>query len=237
MLGERSIRIFISTAMLSILGLAGVYLYVKSQQQNLDYLERRALSSGIDVDRMVDERLRLNRYEMLLELLGAATALVATIPILLRYLRSPEQVREASESLAIRQMQDKLSEMSHLVVRNEAATVGIDSDKLIGEIRNSIVDKLATEVQNRYSAEAQQEVHVSLMREMFHSDSERLHGQISLLRKRGNLNLAIGVATTLLAAGVLVLMVSGINSLAHDPSGLLAYYIPRVSTVIFVEVF
>jgi hypothetical protein len=72
---------------------------------------------------------------------------------------------------------------------------------------------------------------------MFANDERRLFDQIANLRKRGNLNLSIGVATTLFAAAMLAMTVVYEKGNIADMKALVAYFVPRISTVIFIEVF
>lgn len=182
-------------------------------------------------------RYSLIRQSVLLEMFAVGFAMVGTIPLFLRYLRSPDRSEASLSSQATMETAKKLRELEQFVLRDRTAEAGVDTVALTADLQSSITAKLADELQQRFSAETKEGIHVSLMRDMYRSDHVRLLDQISVLRKRGNLNLSIGVATTLLAAGTLLLTVSSVTGSLTDTRGLLSYYVPRISTVIFVEVF
>jgi len=89
----------------------------------------------------------------------------------------------------------------------------------------------------RYSAEARKDSLEKLALDTFTSTESRLKSEIRALSRRGNLNLVIGVLTTVAAVSLLVYMVLGNPLNLRDVPGVLGYYVPRVSTVVFVEVF
>ncbi|TOL29113.1 hypothetical protein CGH99_25420, partial [Vibrio parahaemolyticus] len=64
----------------------------------------------------------------------------------------------------------------------------------------------------------------------------RLMREIDSLTRRGNLNLIIGVLTTLVAVVILASTVlSGEKQLTNDE--LISYYLPRITLSLFVEIF
>jgi hypothetical protein len=64
----------------------------------------------------------------------------------------------------------------------------------------------------------------------------RLRNEIESLTRRGNINLVIGVLTTLIAVGILASTVV-MNSLPTDPEKLAAHFLPRFTLSIFIEIF
>ncbi|MBF0563963.1 MAG: hypothetical protein HQK89_01840 [Nitrospirae bacterium] len=72
--------------------------------------------------------------------------------------------------------------------------------------------------------------------ERFNRNRRRLREEVQDLKQRGTLNLIIGILTTI--AGLLVLGLTVFNTPAtHSASELLAYFVPRVSLVVLIEVF
>jgi hypothetical protein len=65
----------------------------------------------------------------------------------------------------------------------------------------------------------------------------RLTKELESLDRRGRLNLIIGVLTTTTAVGVLIYLIVGAQTIPHSLYELLAYYVPRLSIAIFIEVF
>ena len=65
---------------------------------------------------------------------------------------------------------------------------------------------------------------------------ERLLTEVHSLSKRGNLNLIIGSFTSLIAGGILWMLVADAPDVATTPQ-FLGYYVPRLSVAIFIEAF
>jgi hypothetical protein len=72
---------------------------------------------------------------------------------------------------------------------------------------------------------------------IFAGTSLRLQREIAALSRRGNLNLTIGVITTGFAVGLLAYMVMNEEEVPGDLAAVISHYIPRISTVSFIEVF
>lgn len=79
--------------------------------------------------------------------------------------------------------------------------------------------------------------HIAETRRIFKETFERLIEEIATLRRRGYVNLVIGVVTTAGAIGWLIYMVVKAPPTFNDIPNVLAHYIPRVTTVVFIEVF
>jgi hypothetical protein len=222
------------------LGLGTLAAYIRYEEQRLDEFQVRVNAIGnpltqADENRIIQQkRVVLARYNLYLGMGVALVVGLGSIPTILEYLRA-EPDRRSSERVAM--LVDQVNHLKQSVLANRTVAAGFDEDKLMHDLRKNIVEQVATELESRYRAEAHSQLHVSLMRNMFRDDSDRLLSQISVLRRRSNLNLAIGVSTTLVAAGLLVYMIVGANFAIHDTQSVIAYYVPRVSTVIFVEVF
>ena len=112
-----------------------------------------------------------------------------------------------------------------------------EREELLSKVRTNLTSELAAELEQKYSVEYQNTAHLNEAREVFRSNAERLKQEIAALSRRGNLNLVIGVLTTSLAAALLVYTsVQATHNFTALPE-LLSYYIPRITTVIFIEVF
>ncbi len=162
---------------------------------------------------------------------------VITIALVLGYLRPSDRATKTAPPQAPSSLSDVASDIRRLIAEQIEAHAGFDKNELLSNLRATVTADLAGELQARFKSEALESLAFSLMREMYKSDFERLFDQIALLRKRGNLNLAIGVAITLLAAGILIWATYGANSGFAKLTDVLSYYIPRVSTIAFIEVF
>ncbi len=71
---------------------------------------------------------------------------------------------------------------------------------------------------------------------VFENLQKRMEDQISRLVRSSNLNLIIGIVTTLVAVGILTYSIFTEKAF-KDNWDLVAYYLLRISTVIFVEIF
>jgi hypothetical protein len=79
---------------------------------------------------------------------------------------------------------------------------------------------------------------LSMIRTSLAETKARLATEIASLGRRGNLNLVIGIFTTLMAAtllGFFVLLADDVDY--SDVASVLKYYVPRISFVAFIEVF
>jgi hypothetical protein len=242
-------RWYIPVATLFLFTLVGTYVMYNARLEQHIYHEQEAFGrtqSHDNPDVAVDKLREIRNEETILEraklyfqvLLGLSLALIS-IPVILFYLRPETSNISDKTEERLKTVQMKLDELDQKVSLTNL-TEGSPDDETISKLRQHVVNavsQLKTELHDRYNPEAQQESHLLLMRGIFQSDLERLRDQIAILRKRSNLNLAIGVSTTLVAAGLLVFMVAFANFTIHDTPTLVAYYVPRVSTVIFVEVF
>jgi hypothetical protein len=170
--------------------------------------------------------------------IGVTLMVALTITFVLGYLR-PSERSFAWHVVApnINKLSEELADLRKLVAAEREAGAGFDKDELLSSLRSSVAGDLAQELMVRFRADAQENLFSFTVREMYGSDCERLFAQIALLRKRGNLNLALGVAITLLASGVLVWTLPPASSALGKTTEVLSYYIPRISTIAFIEVF
>lgn len=113
----------------------------------------------------------------------------------------------------------------------------IDHDKLIGSVRSYVIENLANELAVKFEKEVRDAAHLSFARITFQDTAARLRSEIGSLTRRGNLNLVIGVVTTGFAVWLLVYMVLGANTSFETWPTLLSHYVPRITTVVFIEVF
>lgn len=119
-----------------------------------------------------------------------------------------------------------------------AAAEFTDADK--SKILAGIQAKLESEALQSY-AEGIRELVTARVREdnteqLFSSISSRLGREVQDLARRGNLNLILGILTTLVGLSVLGYSVF-YSPISHVPEELFAYFVPRVSLVILIEVF
>jgi multisubunit Na+/H+ antiporter MnhE subunit len=71
----------------------------------------------------------------------------------------------------------------------------------------------------------------------FENLSYRINGELTRLRKSANLNLVIGTLTTICAIMALGYEVFNNDLIFSDATKVLSHYIPRISLIVFVEIF
>lgn len=133
-------------------------------------------------------------------------------------------------------------EVSHLQARLAAGPgmqggATLNNDQILESLRWHVTQNLAAEVESRVEQRLRDNMHATEVRQILAAASQRLSLEIESLTRRGNVNLLIGVATTTMAVSVLVYMVLNISGSFDSWPALLSHYIPRVTTVIFIEVF
>ncbi len=138
---------------------------------------------------------------------------------------------------SVRSLRERLEALS-------AAAAGLsteDKEKLAESVRHDLSGRVAAEViatvDKKYADMAAERAQLASFRNILGGTSLRLRSEIQALGRRGNLNLVIGTLTTLLAAGLLAYMVLSIQSPMLGVPEIVSYYIPRITTVIFIEIF
>ncbi|HCG8041931.1 TPA: hypothetical protein NJ512_003181 [Vibrio parahaemolyticus] len=136
----------------------------------------------------------------------------------------------------IEQIKEKLSEANHV----EEVLSSEKRAEIVDEIKSSIVDDASSsvlqEIEKRFSKDLRRDRFLSSIREQCDMTRRRLMREIDSLTRRGNLNLIIGVLTTLVAVVILASTVlSGEKQLTNDE--LISYYLPRITLSLFVEIF
>ena len=112
----------------------------------------------------------------------------------------------------------------------------IDTESIRAAIHDDVVSDLAERLDQRYARAARDAAHVAQVRRNFDESFLRLRNEVAALTRRGNLNLVIGTLTTAVAVGLLLYMLVPARTISTWPD-LLSHYVPRLTTVIFIEVF
>jgi len=143
--------------------------------------------------------------------------LALTITLVLEYLRPSEGTPEPTSIDPTNKFSEELANLRKLITAEWKTRAGFDKEELLSSLRSSVAEDLADELEVRFKPEAKEHVFSLLIKKMYRSDCDRLSAQISLIRRRGNLNLALGIAITLFAAGVLVWALPPANSVTLPP--------------------
>jgi hypothetical protein len=173
-----------------------------------------------------------NRSQEVMELARRATS--ATLE------ESHSATSQGNDALAT-QVEGLRSEVSRL----SEDILGIDENRRLklvelvaDQVRHAAIEELWQELQKKVEAETLSNSKYRDISEQFKDARTRLAQEVSSLGRRGNLNLSLGVITTVVGLALLgyfVLFRSG------DPSNQLVdfaiHFIPRLTLVIFIEVF
>ncbi len=115
-----------------------------------------------------------------------------------------------------------------------------EKNELLEAIRNGILadasESILSEIENKYSENIQLDNQLNKIQEQLENTRLRLRQEISALGRRGNVNLVIGVFTTIAAVGILTTTVLDPEvKLTKDT--LISHFAPRLTLSIFIEVF
>ena len=112
-----------------------------------------------------------------------------------------------------------------------------DRTAMLQALREQFAETIANEFAARESSALAEKLGLLPVRHALESSNIRLCDELAALGRRGNLNLVIGTLTTCVAVALLIYMVLGHATTSTTIPDLIAYYIPRISTVVFIEIF
>lgn len=111
-----------------------------------------------------------------------------------------------------------------------------DKDKILGRIQEKLESDALRDYQARLQAIVNDRLKYRNQEELFIQINSRLESEVQNLAKRGNINLILGMATTL--TGLSILGYSVFNApVLSSAIDLAAHFIPRISLVLLIEVF
>ncbi|MBD8643700.1 hypothetical protein IFT63_08870 [Stenotrophomonas sp. CFBP 13724] len=140
---------------------------------------------------------------------------------------------------------DELKKLRKIVTRLQARmdakqgeSAPTSKDELLDETaRQKVIDELSAKITGELSDKARHASHIANIRRLHEASSSRLFAEIVKLNQRAKLNLAIGIVITVVAAMILFYIAASESPKNTTLASLAAHYVPRLSTVIFVEVF
>ncbi|MDM0007478.1 hypothetical protein QTI51_22945 [Variovorax sp. J22G73] len=112
-----------------------------------------------------------------------------------------------------------------------------DVNAIAGLLLPSVQESILEKLQTKYSNESLDAGRLVEVRSVYISLENRLRLEIDSLGLRGNINLTIGVFTTLLAVSALAYMVFTSDRKFDSIVDVLSHYVPRLTLVVFIEVF
>lgn len=140
----------------------------------------------------------------------------------------------------VRHLQANVEELQLQIDKFDKSRVTIEPDDkqaIIETLQSEIPEALVEELFRKYSNEIKYTQDTGRIRKTFKGASSRLAGEVRELKRRARANLLIGMVMTFFALGVLLYIVFGAKEELTDMTALLSYFVPRVTTVIFIEVF
>lgn len=128
-------------------------------------------------------------------------------------------------------------------ITEHASSVWTDDERktLVASLSESVRATLSAaflkEVEQHYGTAIRSRAEQSELREICEDSKRRIKREIDALTRRSNINLVIGVITTLLAVGLLAYVVLSDKLISTDASAVLLHFLPRLSIVLFIETF
>ncbi|WP_241750728.1 hypothetical protein [Vibrio vulnificus] len=123
---------------------------------------------------------------------------------------------------------------------NEAITQN-QKEELVGLIKDSVLKESSKEIYSSVLDKIEKNVKsVNQLKEVesvFSRTLERLYSEINALSRRGNLNLSLGIFTTIIGLLILGYFVLEVDTIPEDKMAFIAHFIPRLSLVLLIEVF
>jgi hypothetical protein len=183
------------------------------------------------------------QYSIVFIILGASAFALGVGSLLYKYLQVGPISRlgnsNFSEHKLISEFQDLKIEFLKLRKKNGEPN---DSENISKTI-NNVIDKTLTDdfikakVEGIYSEKAVSESKHKTLLNDFDSLGYRINEELARLRRSANLNLVIGTLTTTLALTGLGYEVFNSELEITDSLKILAHYLPRLSLIIFIEIF
>jgi len=180
---------------------------------------------------------------VLLKIVGFASALLGLAISLIYYLQSDSGVTSSNNRNVNYQIQIELDELRLELQKLKKKGGVINDNSDINETINNLINNTFTEdfiqkkIEKNFSNNAvRNERYANLFRE-FDITSLRINEELQRLRKSANINLVIGSLFTTVIILALIYEVFFSEISFASLVDLLAHYIPRISLVIFVEIF
>ena len=175
-------------------------------------------------------------------IVGTTTlALIGTL--LMKYLQTNSEVDKSDKYIKDIYL-NELSELKYSIeiLKNKSGK-GQETEKNISGIIDEFIktkfsDSFIQErIESNYKEEAIKNKKINNLINYIENNSNRLDNEIERLRKSANLNLVIGSLSTFLAIFCLVYEVFYNEINFSESTQVLSHYIPRISLVIFIEIF
>ncbi len=182
-------------------------------------------------------------FSAVLTTLGLITLPFGTGIILFQYLQNGTFTKISSASNSEQNLRSELQDLRVEILKlRKKSGEPTDSENISRSINNAIdntltEDFIKSKIEGFYSEQAIAESKNSNLLNDFDNLGYRINGELTRLRKSANLNLVIGTLTTFIAITALSYEVFKSDFEITDTVKLLTYYLPRLSLIIFIEIF
>lgn len=197
---------------------------------------------AILLNELVAQRLG-TQYSYIFFIIGSTFLILGVGTLLYRYLQVSSFSRYSNSEISGQQLRSEIQDLRFEVLKLRKKSGGPSNYEDISGIINSAINNTITEefikskIDAFYSASAISEAKRRGLLEDFDNLNYRINGELTRLRKSATLNLIIGALTTACAIVALGYEVFN-NELEFDKTTeILAHYIPRISLIIFLEIF
>ncbi|NIF35372.1 hypothetical protein F3J30_02320 [Enterobacter sp. Tr-810] len=160
----------------------------------------------------------------------------------LKVLRN-ELVHSQTSKSELEETKKKIHALEDILKSLKEEKYQITSDErqeILEGLRSNILSEsssaLMKEIELKYSESIKADNQLNRVREQLDGTRLRLRGEIAALGRRGNVNLVIGVLTTIVAVGILANTVLNLE-LKLPSETLIAHLAPRITLSLFIEVF
>lgn len=137
----------------------------------------------------------------------------------------------------IEELRYQLNELKH----SQLAVSDNERKELINllteRIRSESTDNILSEIKESVEKDSEQTAKNELIEKQYSVTIDRLREELFSLSKRGNLNLSIGIMTTIVGLALLGMFVLSTEIVTKDFSEFIIGFLPRISLVLLIEVF
>jgi hypothetical protein len=182
-------------------------------------------------------------FSVIFTITGALSGAFGVGFILFRYLQNGSFSKFTSNDISNQSLQSEIQDLRFelLKLRKKSGdSTGYENiSKTINDAINGTITEefIKTKIDSFYSEKTIAESKRRDLLNDFENLTYRINGELTRLRKSANLNLVIGSLTTICAIVALGYEVFKTDLNFNDTTKVLAHYIPRVSLIIFVEIF
>jgi hypothetical protein len=177
--------------------------------------------------------------ELIPLVLTVATAVVGMFTILMRYLQSSKFSKGSSDSSSYL-FDSRLRALESQTSRRSDAEVAFTDEErkvLVTEIFEKAKSTATSQLFDEIKAGLKSQEIFDVIEKAFKATYQRLGEEVEALGTRANLNLVIGIITSAIGVSLLAFVVFTADNTSKDPSLIAVYYLPRLSVVLFIELF